>query len=167
MNPIFLNSPSGQIHMKPMDEISGFQVRPGFYELNGAMAIPGGVNFTVHSTGAVSCELLLFHRAENTPYAAIPFPEHYRIGDVYSMIVFGLDIKDFEYAYRLDGPYDKEKGLLFDKKNILLDIYAKAVTGQSVWGCRRKKTCFIRPGWSRTTSTGARSPFRRSPWRIW
>ena len=22
MNPIFLNSPSGQIHMKPMDEIS-------------------------------------------------------------------------------------------------------------------------------------------------
>ena len=54
MNPIFLNSPSGQIHMKPMDEISGFQVRPGFYELNGAMAIPGGVNFTVHSTGAVS-----------------------------------------------------------------------------------------------------------------
>lgn len=46
MNPIFLNSPSGQIHMKPMDEISGFQVRPGFYELNGAMAIPGGVNFT-------------------------------------------------------------------------------------------------------------------------
>ena len=54
MNPIFLNSPSGQIHMKPMDEISGFQVRPGFYEPNGAMAIPGGVNFTVHSTGAVS-----------------------------------------------------------------------------------------------------------------
>ena len=103
MNPFFLSSPSGQIHMKPMDEISGFQVRPGFYELNGAMAIPGGVNFTVHSTGAVSCELLLFHRAENTPYAALPFPEHYRIGDVYSMIVFGLDIRDFEYAYRLDG----------------------------------------------------------------
>ena len=144
MNPIFLNSPSGQIHMKPMDEISGFQVRPGFYELNGAMAIPGGVNFTVHSTGAVSCELLLFHRAENTPYAAIPFPEHYRIGDVYSMIVFGLDIKDFEYAYRLDGPYDKEKGLLFDKKNILLDIYAKAVTGQSVWGVPKKKDVFYK-----------------------
>ena len=130
--------------MKPMDEISGFQVRPGFYELNGAMAIPGGVNFTVHSTGAVSCELLLFHRAENTPYAAIPFPEHYRIGDVYSMIVFGLDIKDFEYAYRLDGPYDKEKGLLFDKKNILLDIYAKAVTGQSVWGVPKKKDVFYK-----------------------
>ena len=144
MNPIFLNSPSGQIHMKPMDEISGFQVRPGFYELNGAMAIPGGVNFTVHSTGAVSCELLLFHRAENTPYAAIPFPERYRIGDVYSMIVFGLDIKDFEYAYRLDGPYDKEKGLLFDKKNILLDIYAKAVTGQSVWGVPKKKDVFYK-----------------------
>ena len=108
------------------------------------MAIPGGVNFTVHSTGAVSCEFLLFHRAENAPYAAIPFPEHYRIGDVYSMIVFGLDIKDFEYAYRLDGPYNKEKGLLFDKKNILLDIYAKAVTGQSAWGVPKKKDVFYK-----------------------
>lgn len=60
------------------------------------------------------------------------------------MIVFGLDIKDFEYAYRLDGPYDKEKGLLFDKKNILLDIYAKAVTGQSVWGVPKKKDVFYK-----------------------
>lgn len=125
MNPIFLNSPSGQIHMKPMDEISGFQVRPGFYELNGAMAIPAASISLSTPPEPVSCELLLFHRAENTPYAAIPFPERYRIGDVYSMIVFGLDIKDFEYAYRLDGPYDKEKGLLFDKKNILLDHLRK------------------------------------------
>lgn len=32
------------------------------------------------------------------------------------MIVYGLDIRDFEYAYRVDGPWDPEKGLLFDKK---------------------------------------------------
>lgn len=163
MNPFFLSSPSGQIHMKPMDEISGFQVRPGFYELNGAMAIPGGVNFTVHSTGAVSCELLLFHRAENTPYAALPFPEHYRIGDVYSMIVFGLDIRDFEYAYRLDGPYDKEKGLLFNKKNILLDIYAKAVTGQSVWGVPKKKDVFYKARVVQDNFDWGAEPFPRIP----
>lgn len=60
------------------------------------------------------------------------------------MIVFGLDIRDFEYAYRLDGPYDREKGLLFDKKNILLDIYAKAVTGQIVWGVPKKKDVFYK-----------------------
>ena len=73
-------TPMGYIHMEPMDEIAGFQVRPGMYELNGATALPGGVNFTVHSFGAVSCELLLFHRMEDEPYAVIPFPEHYRVG---------------------------------------------------------------------------------------
>ena len=52
------------------------------------------------------------------------------------MIVFGLDIEDFEYAYRMDGPYDPEKGLLFDRKNLLLDPYACAVAGQSEWGTR-------------------------------
>ena len=37
---------SSSIHMVPMDNISGFDVRPGFYEVYGATAIPGGVNFT-------------------------------------------------------------------------------------------------------------------------
>ena len=50
------------------------------------------------------------------------------------MIVFDLDVEDFQYAFRLDGPYDKKKGLLFDKHKPLLDPYAKAVVGQSEWG---------------------------------
>ena len=137
-------SPMRSIHMVPMDTIAGFEVRPGMYELNGAIAIPVGVNFTVHSCGATSCELLLFHREEDEPYAVLPFPEHYRVGKVYSMIVFGLNIGDFEYAYRLDGPYDVSKGLLFNKNNILLDIYAKAVTGQSQWGRPKKEGTFYK-----------------------
>ena len=108
------------------------------YEVNGATAIPCGVNFTVHSFHATSCELLLFRRMEDEPYAIIPFPENYKIGKVYSMIVFGLNIEDFEYAYRLDGPYDMKKGLMFNKNNYLLDIYAKAVSGQRIWGVRNK-----------------------------
>ena len=92
------------IHLVPLDTISGFEVRPGFYEINGATAIPGGVNFTIHSHGATSCELLLFRREIDEPFAILPFPEHYKVGNVYSMIVFKLHIEDFEYAYRLDGP---------------------------------------------------------------
>lgn len=122
------------IHLVPMDIVGGFEVRPGFYEINGATAIPGGVNFTVHSHNATGIELLLFHRQESEPFAVLPFPKHYRIGNVYSMIVFQLDIEEFEYAYRVDGPYEPEKGLIFDKTRFLLDPYAKAVTGQSVWG---------------------------------
>lgn len=126
--------PSG--HLKPLDVISGFQVRPGFFLSPGTTVIPGGVNFTIQSHGAVSCELLLFHREAEEPFAVLKFPDTYRIGFVYSMIVFGLDIEEFEYAYRLDGPYEPEKGLCFDKTRILLDPYAKAVTGQSRWGCK-------------------------------
>lgn len=132
-------APISSIHMVPMDIINGFEVRPGMYEINGATAIPCGVNFTVHSYGATSCELLLFKRTEEKPYAVLKFPDHYRIGKVYSMIVFGLHIEEFEYAYRLDGPYNPKKGLLFDKNKELLDIYAKAVTGQSVWGVKKNE----------------------------
>ena len=120
--------------LKSIDTVNGFQIRPGFFREFGAVAIPGGVNFTIHTHGATSCELLLFHRKAEEPYAVIPFPESYRIGFCYSMIVFDLDIEEFEYAYRLDGPYDEKKGLRFDKNKILLDPYARAVTGQSQWG---------------------------------
>ncbi len=122
------------IHLVPMDYISGFDIRPGFYETNGATAIPGGVNFTVYSHNATSIELLLFRREETEPFAVIPFPHHYRIGNVYSMIVFKLNIEEFEYAYRVDGPYEPKKGLIYNKNKYLLDPYAKAVTGQSCWG---------------------------------
>ncbi len=64
------------IHLVPMKELDGFEVRPGFYEINGATAIPGGVNFTVHSLGATSIELLLFHRMEEEPFAVLPFPQN-------------------------------------------------------------------------------------------
>ena len=118
----------------PTENVNGFEICPGLYRDEGATAFQSAVNFTVHSKGAVTCELLLFHRKEPEPYAVIPFPENCRIGDVFSMMVFGLDIEEFEYAYRLDGPWKPKEGLLFDKKHILLDPYAKAVTGQSVWG---------------------------------
>ena len=133
-----------RFHIRPIDEINGFKVRPGLYEQNGATAIPSGVNFTVPTNGGTSVELLLFRNREDEPYAVIPFPETYRIGNVYSMIVFDLNIEDFEYAYRVDGPYNKEKGLLFDKNRILLDMYAKSVTGQSEWGKKRSSKSFYK-----------------------
>lgn len=136
--------PASRANLVPLETIEGFSVRPGLYEMHGATAIPGGVSFTVHSVGATSCELLLFHRGQMHPYAVLPFPPHYRIGHVYSMIVFDLDIYEFEYAFRVDGPYQPEKGLIFNKENVLLDPYARAVTGQSVWGKKAKKQTFYK-----------------------
>lgn len=122
--------------LKPLDIIGGFPVRPGFFNTNGAVRTGHGVSFTIHSAGATGCTLLLFRPQESEPFAKLPFPEEYRIGNTYSMVVFGLQIEEFEYAYQLDGPYDKKKGLLFDKDTVLLDPYARAVAGQRKWGER-------------------------------
>ncbi len=142
-NTSALASSSG-VNLIPMDNINGFDIRPGFYDIDGATLIPCGVNFTVYSHNATSIELVLFNREENEPFASIPFPDYYRIGNVYSMIVFGLDIENFEYAYKIDGPYDVSKGLIFNKDKYLLDPYAKAVTGQSVWGNIKKDDSFYK-----------------------
>jgi glycogen operon protein len=77
-----------KIFYTPLDEVEGYSVRPGFFLENGAVAFPGGVSFTVYSRYAESVTLLLFKFDEAEPFARIPFPEDYHIGNVYSMIVF-------------------------------------------------------------------------------
>ncbi len=124
----------GKIHLMPMDNVGGFDIRPGFYDMPGATSIPCGVNFTVFSHEATNITLCLFERAQSEPYAQIPFPRHYHMGNSYSMIVFNINIADFEYAYKVDGPNEPSKGLIFNPDKYLLDPYAKAVTGQSTWG---------------------------------
>ncbi len=127
------------IAVEPTATIAGFPVRPGLFDTNGAMAVlEDAVNFTIHTCYGTSCELLLFHPGMDEPYAVLPFPASYRVGDVYSMIVFGLKIEEFEYAYRIDGPYDPKNGLVFNKNAILLDPYARTVTGQKQWGVNKE-----------------------------
>ena len=65
------------MQMIPLDTINGFPVRPGFYLENGAMALPGGVNFTVFSHNATAVWLLLFRRAECDPYACLLYTSLY------------------------------------------------------------------------------------------
>ncbi len=64
------------IHLVPFNKIEGYDVRPGFYDINGATAIPGGVNFTIYSHYATTCELLLYHPGEYEPFVVLPFPSH-------------------------------------------------------------------------------------------
>lgn len=121
--------------LKALDEVAGYKVRPGYYSRPGAyQAGEDGVSFTIHSAGATKCTLLLFRPEHREPFAELEFPEAYHIGNTYSMIVYGLKIDEFEYAYRMDGPYDEQKGLRFDKNKVLLDPYARAVAGQRFWG---------------------------------
>lgn len=118
----------------PLDVVEGFKIRPGFFRMYGACVASNGVSFTINSHGATRCTLLLFKPQAPKPYARIPFPDSYRIGDTYSMLVFDIKPDEFEYAFSFDGPYEPAKGLLFNEENVLLDPYSRAVTGRRKWG---------------------------------
>lgn len=118
----------------PLDVVEGFKIRPGFFRMYGACVASNGVSFTINSHGATRCTLLLFKPQAPKPYARIPFPDSYRIGDTYSMLVYDIKPDEFEYAFSFDGPYEPAKGLLFNEENVLLDPYSRAITGQRKWG---------------------------------
>lgn len=118
----------------PLDVVEGFKIRPGFFRMYGACVASNGVSFTINSHGATRGTLLLFKPQAPKPYARIPFPDSYRIGDTYSMLVFDIKPDEFEYAFSFDGPYEPAKGLLFNEENVILDPYSRAVTGQRKWG---------------------------------
>lgn len=120
---------------EPTHELNGIKYRCGHVQPFGATIVySNAVNFSVFSKDAVSCELLLYHHDEEEPFAVIPFPDEFRIGNVFSMIVYDLDYEELEYGYRMDGPFDPENGYRFDKTKILLDPYAKMISGRDKWG---------------------------------
>ncbi len=140
-----------RIDVYPSHIYRGFDLRPGMPYPFGATAVPGGVNFSIYSATADYCVLVLFEKGAAQPYAEIPFRGlfkkpgtneeiwgDFRVGNVFSMTVFGLDYEDVEYGYRMDGPYPRvERGQpgihRFSKDQILLDPYAKGIGGRDIW----------------------------------
>lgn len=119
----------------PTHEHQGIPYRCGRVQPFGASFTGGGgINFSIFSKDATACELLLYNYGAKEPFAVIPFPEEFRIGDVYAMTVYGLNPELLEYGFRMDGPFDPDKGYRFDRTKVLLDPYAKLVSGRNVWG---------------------------------
>lgn len=118
----------------PTYKKEGIEYRVGRVFPFGASIVPGGVNFSIFSKEATECQLLLYHVGNKEPFIRIPLTREFRVGDVYSVMVVGLDIEDLEYGYCFDGPYLPQKGLRFDKNKVLLDPYAKSITGRTIWG---------------------------------
>lgn len=121
----------------PTNQIAGLEYRIGrIFPFGATLEETGAVNFSIYSKEASACTLVLFHHGQKKPFVEIPFPDEFRIGNVYTMMVYGINVETTEYGYRFDGPYDPRKGLLFDRNRILLDPYAKSVSGRSIWGKR-------------------------------
>ncbi|MBN2120331.1 MAG: glycogen debranching protein GlgX [Candidatus Omnitrophica bacterium] len=123
-----------RIDLHPTHTYKEFKLRTGKALPFGATIVPGGVNFSIYSSHATSCELVLFKKHEPKPFATIPFFDEFRIGNVFAMVVFDLDYEEIEYGFRIDGPFDPSQGHRFDKTKILMDPYAKAIGGRDIWG---------------------------------
>jgi glycogen operon protein len=125
--------PSGRIDSHPTHEHKGFKLRAGKPYPLGATVVPGGVNFAIFSRYATDCTLILFEKGGSHPLVEIPFHPDHRVGNVYTVMVFDLEIEEIEYGFRMDGPFAPHQGHWFDPSKILLDPYARAINGRDIW----------------------------------
>lgn len=123
-----------RIDQYPTEAIGGYNVRQGSPIPFGVSHVPNGLNFSVYTSAGTSCTLVLFHSSQEAPFVEIQIPDYFRIGNVYCIIVFGLDVEDLEYGYRIEGPFAPELGDRFDATKVLLDPYARVISGRNQWG---------------------------------
>jgi isoamylase len=95
----------------------------------GATWEKSGVNFALYSENATDVELCLFDN-EGNESAKIKLTER-------SDFIWHVFVKDVSpgqlYGYRVYGPYDPENGHRFNSNKLLLDPYAKAISGTIEW----------------------------------
>jgi isoamylase len=93
----------------------------------GATATAEGVNFAVYSRNAAAAYLLLFDAARGEPTDVIELT--HRDQFVWHAFVRGVRPGQL-YGYKMQGSYAPHSGLRFNEAKLLLDPYAKAVTGK-------------------------------------
>ncbi|MCX7646711.1 MAG: glycogen debranching protein GlgX [Rhodobacteraceae bacterium] len=94
----------------------------------GATPDGGGVNFAVFSDNATRMELCLFDRSGKE--TRLDLPE--RDGGVWHGYLEGAK-PGLRYGYRAHGPWAPRQGHRFNPAKLLLDPYARAVTGHPRW----------------------------------
>ena len=101
----------------------------------GSSATADGVNFALFSRHAVQVSLLLFQPGEAAKQSEIKLDtELNRTGDIWHIKIHDLP-HDTRYGYRVTGPFDPTgSGHCFSADHLLLDPYARALTGGSDWG---------------------------------
>ena len=93
----------------------------------GATLTPDGVNFALYSKQAANVYLLLFDTPSGDPTDIIELKERDRL--VWHAHVSGVKAGQL-YGYKVRGEYRPEWGLRFNEAKLLLDPYARAVTGK-------------------------------------
>ena len=104
-------------------------VQPGRPDPLGATFDGDGVNFAVFSMHATRMTLCLFD-ANGNEYLLIDLPEN--DGHVWHGYIPGLRPGQ-QYGYRAHGPYRPDEGHRFNPHKLLLDPYARQITGHPIW----------------------------------
>jgi isoamylase len=95
----------------------------------GATSSSNGTNFAVFSEGATRVDLCLFD-AVGKQTGCVTLRE--RTAHVWHCLL--CDIKPGQlYGYRVHGPWEPEKGRRFNPAKLLIDPYAKAISGKVDW----------------------------------
>ena len=105
-------------------QITGGQSHP-----LGATLTNTGINFALFSQHATRVTLCLFD-AEGTETLNIDLPEN--TGHIWHGHIQGLTAGQ-HYGYRVHGPYRPDEGHRFNPHKLLLDPYARQVTGHPIW----------------------------------
>jgi glycogen operon protein len=89
-----------------------------------------GVNFALFSANAEKVELCLFDRSGQHEDARIVLPEY--TDEVWHCYLPEARPEQL-YGYRVHGPYDPAAGHRFNPSKLLIDPYARAISGQLRW----------------------------------
>lgn len=89
-----------------------------------------GANVAVWAPDATLVELCVFTDTEDEQRIPVP----YRDGGVWYAHVEGIT-QGTRYGLRATGPHQPENGLRFNPAKLLIDPYAKALTGPVSWDC--------------------------------
>ncbi|MFO0927891.1 MAG: glycogen debranching protein GlgX [Gemmataceae bacterium] len=101
-------------------------------------ASPGldGVNFALFARHAHSVHLVLFEEGHDEPFAELALdPTVNRTGDIWHVFVHQLR-PGILYGYRVSGPFAPRSGHRYNPRAILLDPYARAISGGHPFGVR-------------------------------
>ena len=106
-------------------------MRPGRPYPLGATWDGAGVNFAIYAEDATHVELCLFDSAD-TDAASVRIRMPEQTDGIWHLYIPHLAPGQL-YGYRVYGPYRPERGLRFNPNKLLIDPYAKALTGPIRW----------------------------------
>ena len=105
-------------------------ILPGKPYPQGATWDGTGVNFALYSEGAKGVELCLFDDVDSKEFETVAVRES--TGHVWHCYLPAIKLGQL-YGYRVQGPYEPERGERFNPAKLLIDPYAKAVAGKLNW----------------------------------